>query len=57
MNEYHDFITPLKAPAVRYGEVPFYWWSGDRLDKPRLRAQLEALAAGGVAGVQVNYSH
>ena len=57
MNEYTDFITPLRHPAAKYGEVPFYWWSGEPLDKPRLRRQLETLAAAGIAGVQVNYAH
>ena len=53
----HDFINALNAPDRSFGEVPFYWWTGDRLDKARLTAQLEALAAKGVAGVQVNYAH
>ena len=57
MNEYKDFITPLRRPADDYGEVPFYWWNGERLDKKRITAQLEALAEKGVAGVQINYLH
>ncbi len=58
MQQYsHDFISALNAPDRSFGEVPFYWWTGDRLDKARLTAQLEALAAKGVAGVQVNYAH
>ena len=57
MNEYKDFITPLKKPADHYGEVPFYWWNGEKLNKKRLTAQLEALAKNGIAGVQVNYAH
>lgn len=57
MNEYHDFVSPFRRPADHYGEVPFYWWNGEKLNKERLTAQLEALAANGVAGVQVNYAH
>ena len=57
MNEYKDFVTALRRPADEYGEVPFYWWNGEALDKERITAQLEALAAKGVAGVQVNYMH
>lgn len=51
------FINALTNPDKKYGEVPFYWWSGDKLDKDRLTSQLEKLAAKGVAGVQINYAH
>ena len=56
-NQDHSFITALISPDRSFGEVPFYWWTGDKLDKARLTAQLEALAAKGVAGVQINYAH
>ena len=56
-NRSHDFVSALISPDRAFGEVPFYWWTGDRLNKERLTAQLEALAAKGVAGVQVNYAH
>ena len=45
----------FQTPPAGYGEVPFWWWSGDRLDKARLEWQLEQLHNKGVAGVQVNY--
>lgn len=48
-----EFITP---PAG-YGEVPFWWWTGEKLDKERIAWQLRELAAAGVSGTQVNYSH
>jgi hypothetical protein len=38
--KYTDFITPPKG----YGNVPFYWWNGDKLDKDRIAWQLEKLA-------------
>ena len=57
MNAFRDFIAPLKSPGAEYGEVPFYWWSGEPLNKKRLREQLETLAAHGAAGVQINYAH
>ena len=57
MQHSHDFINALNAPDRSFGEVPFYWWTGDTLNRERLTAQLEALAAKGVAGVQVNYAH
>ena len=56
-NRTNAFISALISPDRTYGEVPFYWWTGDKLDKARLTDQLEALAAKGVAGVQVNYAH
>jgi alpha-L-rhamnosidase len=36
---------------ARWGEVPLWWWEGDRLDKDRVRWQLETLAAKGVKAV------
>ena len=32
----------------RYGPVPIWWWSGERLDRARLRWQMEQLCAQGV---------
>lgn len=52
-----DFIKALTSPDRRYGEVPFYWWNGESLDKNRLTEQLEMLCEKGVAGVQINYAH
>ena len=36
---YEDFLNPPRE----YGEVPFWWWSGDRLDKERIGRQLEQI--------------
>ncbi|MFT7033024.1 MAG: hypothetical protein ACJA2S_001525, partial [Cyclobacteriaceae bacterium] len=44
-------------PPHGYGEVPFWWWTGDPLDKDRLLWQIEELHKKGVNGMQVNYSH
>ncbi len=44
-------------PPAGYGEVPFWWWTGDKLDVERLNWQLDELARKGVSGVQVNYAH
>ena len=30
-----DVLPGFKNPPVGYGEVPFWWWSGDTLDKER----------------------
>ena len=45
------------APPVGYGEVPFWWWTGEKLNVERLLEQVEALHAKGISGVQVNYAH
>ena len=51
------FAENLKTPPPGYGEVPFWWWSGEKLDKARLLWQIEELHKAGVSGMQVNYSH
>ena len=47
------FFTPPKG----YGNVPFYWWSGDNLDMDRLTWQLELLADSATDGLCVSYNH
>ena len=47
----------FRTPPPGYGEVPFWWWTGEKLDETRLLEQVELLHAAGVSGVQVNYSH
>ncbi|MDV9196121.1 hypothetical protein R6M67_12280, partial [Streptomyces sp. Wh19] len=38
----------LAAPPRAFSPVAIWWWSGERLDRARLRAQLERFARGGV---------
>lgn len=57
MNHSADFIEALTSPDRRFGEVPFYWWNGDALDKERIADQIRMLAEKGLAGVQINYAH
>ncbi|MFB7208769.1 hypothetical protein [Streptomyces sp. NPDC056255] len=38
----------LAAPPRAFSPVAIWWWSGERLDRARLRAQLERFAEGGV---------
>ncbi len=45
------------SPPPGYGEVPFWWWTGDVLNKERIAEQLRSLHAKGVSGTQVNYAH
>ena len=52
-----DLKDGFAAPPPGYGEVPFWWWTGDPLDKDRLLWQLEKLHAAGIPGVQINYAH
>ncbi len=51
--DFSDFQTP---PAG-FGEVPFWWWTGDKLDRERLAWQIRELHEKGVAGMQINYAH
>ncbi|WP_326764237.1 hypothetical protein OG978_06325 [Streptomyces sp. NBC_01591] len=38
----------LAGPPRAFSPVAIWWWSGERLDRARLRAQLERFAQGGV---------
>lgn len=38
----------LAGPPRAFSPVAIWWWSGERLDRTRLRAQLERSAQGGV---------
>jgi hypothetical protein len=38
-----QFAVPPKA----FSPVPIWWWSGDKLERTRLRWQMEQLIAGG----------
>lgn len=52
-----DALPGFREPPPGYGQVPFWWWTGDRLDEGRLLWQLEQLHQKGLSGVQVNYAH
>ena len=52
-----DVLPGFKSPPPGYGEVPYWWWTGDSLDTGRLIAELDELHKKGISGVQVNYSH
>lgn len=43
-----EFVNPPKG----YGNIPFYWWSGDKLNKERLKEQLEILLQSATDGKQ-----
>ncbi|NQT89563.1 hypothetical protein HQ560_22530, partial [bacterium] len=52
-----DALPGFQTPPPGYGEVPFWWWTGDPLDEERLIWQIEQLHQKGISGVQVNYAH
>lgn len=52
-----DALPGFQDPPPGYGEVPFWWWTGDPLDVERLTWQLDQLHRKGISGVQVNYAH
>ena len=52
-----DVYPGFAAPPPGYGEVPFWWWTGEAPDAGRLVRQVEELHKMGISGVQVNYSH
>lgn len=47
----------FQNPPAGFGEVPFWWWTGDRLDRDRLAWQIRELHEKGVTGMQINYAH
>ncbi|MBN1126241.1 MAG: hypothetical protein JXA82_14640 [Sedimentisphaerales bacterium] len=52
-----DVLSGFQSPPSGYGQVAFWWWTGDPLDKERLLWQIEELHRKGVSGMQVNYAH
>jgi hypothetical protein len=52
-----DAWPGFRSPPPGYGQVPFWWWTGDPLHEERLIWQLDQLHAMGISGVQVNYAH
>lgn len=52
-----DVVSGFRNPPKGYGNVPFYWWSGDRLEKDRLREQLDILSSSATDGFAVSYIH
>ncbi|MGP4028432.1 glycosyl hydrolase [Actinomadura sp. 3N407] len=44
----HRLREVLDAPPRAYSPAPIWWWSGERLDRRRLRDQLGRFAEGGV---------
>ena len=52
-----DILPGFQKPPKGYGNVPFYWWSGDHLTKERLKEQLDTLATSATDGFAISYIH
>ena len=49
---YEQLRTEFTSPDhARWGEVPLWWWEGERMTRPKVTWQLETLAAKGVKSV------
>lgn len=49
--------TSFLQPPTTHGPVPFYWWSGEPLDRERIAWQLDQLCAKGVRQTVISYPH
>lgn len=52
-----DVFRQFMNPPRGYGNVPFYWWNGDALNKERLKEQLDILSSSATDGFAVSYIH
>lgn len=50
-------LERFRDPPREYGEVAFYWWVGEPLEKARLLWQLDQLADHHICALQTNYCH
>ena len=52
VSTYSELRRRFESPDhARWGEVPLWWWEGDRMTRRRVTWQLETLAAAGVKSV------
>lgn len=47
----------FECPPRGYGNVPFYWWSGDKLSKEKLKYELDILKESPLDGFAISYIH
>lgn len=52
-----DIRKGFANPPKGYGNVPFYWWTGDSLNLDRLTEQLNILADASTDGLNISYNH
>ena len=52
-----DIKQYFADPPKGYGNVPFYWWTGDSLNIERLKYELDIMAEAPTDGFSVSYNH
>ena len=52
-----DIRSEFANPPKGYGNVPFYWWNGDSLNRERLKEQLDILSSSATDGFTISYIH
>lgn len=52
-----DIRRGFAHPPKGYGNVPFYWWTGDSLKQERLTEQLALMADASTDGFNISYNH
>lgn len=52
-----DISEGFRNPPKGYGQVPFFWWTGDKLTPKRLEWELNKLHSAGIQGFTVAYNH
>ena len=52
-----QFFSTFREPPNTFGPVPFYWWTGEKLDRDRMAWQLDQLLAKGVRQTVISYPH
>ncbi|MCF0234461.1 MAG: hypothetical protein HUK22_05725, partial [Thermoguttaceae bacterium] len=52
-----EMAAGFETPPPGFGEIPFWWWTGEKLDVERLNWQIDELVKKGISGAQVNYAH
>lgn len=52
-----DVLEGFRNPPNGYGEVPFFWWPGDKLTRERLSWELDKLQEAKIQGFTVAYNH
>ncbi|GEM_PF-1360109 len=48
-----DLASRFREAPPEFSPVPIWWWSGDPIEKERIRFQLEQMAAGGIHNAMI----
>lgn len=52
-----DLVKEFATPPKGYGESPFYWWIGEKLEKDRILWQLDQLKEKHIWGLVISIHH